>query len=114
MSILSTMRDTAAMLGLDRALQALRDQQLHRMLEGNPLTEEELRAGAQEAVLVVARRMYCDETARALSIASANGKVDHRKQYAERATAAADTATLLSHQHLCRIPIVGDPDYAPR
>ena len=42
------------------------------------------------------------------------GARDHRKDYAARTTASADMAVLATHRQICRIPIVGDPELAPR
>lgn len=112
MSILSSIRDTASTLSLERALSHVRDLQLRRMLAGDPMTAEELRQQEREAVLGIARMLYNDDTVLAMGIAQQRGVTDHRKDYAARATAACDSATLISHQRLCDIPIVGDPAFA--
>jgi hypothetical protein len=114
MSIMSGMRDTLASLSFERALREVRDLQIQRMLDGRPLTAQELQALERDAALQAARQMYCDETALAWGMAEQAGQRDHRKDYASRSTASADMAVLATHRQICRIPIVGDPELAPR
>ncbi|QNP49162.1 hypothetical protein [Diaphorobacter aerolatus] len=111
MSVLSSIRDTAANLSLERALSLVREQQLQRMLAGHPMSEQELREQEREAILGIARILYCDDAVMSMGIANKRGVTDHRKDYVARATAAADAAVLISHQRLCQIPMVGDPAY---
>ena len=113
MSVLSNLRDTISALSLEVALRDVRERQLRRLLlDDNPMTEQELRAAEREVVLATARLMYCDETAQAMGIVASAGRLDHRKDYASRATASADLMCLWTHQLLCRLPVVGDPAFA--
>ncbi len=114
MSIMSGMRDTLANLSFERALREVRDLQIQRMLDGRPLSQQELQALERDAALKAARQMYCDETVLAWGIAQNAGQRDHRKDYASRSTASADMAVLATHRWICRIAIVGDPELAPR
>jgi hypothetical protein len=114
MSILSGMRDTLSHLAFERALRELRDLQIQRMLDGRPLDAQALQDLERDAALHTARQMYCDTTVLAWGMAAHAGARDHRKDYAARTTASADMAVLATHRQICRIPIVGDPELAPR
>ena len=114
MSIMSGLRDTVAALSFDRRLQEVRDQQLQRVLDGRPMTDDELREAEREAALQVARLMYSDDTALAMGIATQRGERDHRKDYAARSSTQADVAALVTHQVICALPVVGDPEHAVR
>lgn len=109
MSILSGARDVLSLLAFERALGRVRDQQLQRMLDGRPMSDDELRQAEREAALATARQLYADDTALAMGLARAPGERDHRRDYAARSSAPAEVAALSSHHALCRLPIVGDP-----
>jgi hypothetical protein len=109
MSIMSSLRDTAASLAFDRALQGVRDLQIQRLLDGRPMGGDELREAEKSAVLGVARHFYNDDTALAMGLAAQAGERDHKRDYAGRAQAPADQATLFTHRLICALPVVGDP-----
>ena len=112
MSLMSSLRDTAAALAFDRALQGVRHLQIQRLLDGRPLGEAALRAAETEAALGVARTLYSDDTVIAMGIAAQSGERNHKRDYAARTNAGSDIATLFTHRCICAIPVVGDPAHA--
>lgn len=112
MSMMTNLRDITASIMFGRELQAVRDAQLQQMLDGQPMSDEQLRAAEQEAVLRVARQLYSDKTALAMGFAKAPGERDHKRDYAARTNANADAAALFTHRVICELPVVGDPAHA--
>jgi len=109
-SIMSSFRDTLSTLSLEQALGRLRDQQMDRLLDGKPISDEALRQAERAIAVQLAEHFYGDATHQAMAIAPGDGQGGVLSSFAARSTVMADAAILLAHRMLCRVPVVGDPE----
>jgi hypothetical protein len=111
MSMLTLLRDTAALIELELELQRVRERQLRAFHEGRPMEAAELKEAEAQAIDKVKRQFYCLQTRLAFMPAEEADKLTDPADYQGRQYADTEFCILDAHRRILSQPCAGDPRF---
>ena len=111
MSMLTIVRDTAALVELDRQLQQVRETQLRAARDGRRMPGSELADAEARVVEAVKRQFYCIEARLAFMPEKEADALTDAADHAGRQLADSEQCLLEGHRRILSVPCVGDPGY---